>query len=149
MKTRKIQRCANRMVVNGYDLTASMPFTDIIRRARKTLRVLTFTISALFINALVAPDIWAIQDGLEKKRQAEKIILSGTPEQQFNQALLKLQAVAGDKQKVINEYMEKQYTLLMDILLTLRALRFPPMVRGSLQDLPTIRQKFGIWIAAS
>lgn len=116
MKTVEIQQNSNRIVVDGYDLTASMPLTDMIRKARKTLRVFTFTISALFVNALVAPDVWAIQDGLEKKRQAEQIILSGSPEQQFNQALLKLQSVAGDKQQVISDRLENESGILDAVL---------------------------------
>jgi transglutaminase-like putative cysteine protease len=71
--------------------------TAVIRSARKNLRVFTYVISALLLNAIMLPDVMAIQDGLEKNRQAEAIALRGTPEQKMNQALLKLQEISARK----------------------------------------------------
>ena len=116
MKHLDIKNQSNRIIVDGRDMTAATPLTEMIRGARKTLRVIAFTTSALFVNALVTPDVLAIQDGREKKRQAEQIILSGTPEQQFNQALLKLQSIASEKNRVLSDRVKSESGIFDSIL---------------------------------
>lgn len=138
MKNLDIHAQETPVIIDGRDVTYAMPLTGLIRRARKTLRVFTFTISALFINALVTPDVWAIQDGLEKQRQAEKILLSGTPAEQFNQALLKLQAITGDKQQLIAERLENESGILDAIL------SFLGLSQIQLEDTDQLEQLYGL-----
>jgi hypothetical protein len=79
------------------------PLTQTIRSARKSARAITYIISVLFLHAVVVPDVSAVQDGLEKARQAEAIVLQGTPEQKMNQGLLKLQELSERKKTKLAE----------------------------------------------
>ena len=134
MKHLDIQKHSNSIIVNGVDMTTATPLTGLIRRARKTLRIVALTTSALFVNALVTPDLLAIQDGMEKKKKAEQIILSGTPEQQFNQALLKLQSIASKKNKTLSERVKNESGVFDSIL------SFLGMSRLQLEEIDQLKQ---------
>lgn len=85
-----------------------MPLTHSIRTMRKALRAFSLMMSLIFVHALVVPDLWVIQDGIEKHRQQSKITLTGSPEQQMNQALNKLQTLATDKHQSVRKRLEEE-----------------------------------------
>ncbi|WP_019605293.1 transglutaminase-like domain-containing protein [Teredinibacter turnerae] len=119
-----------------------LSLTSIIRTARKSLRVFTWCISALLLNAVMVPDIFAIQDGLEKERQAQKIVLQGTDTQKLNQALAKIQTLSAEKQAIISQRIQEESGFLDDVLelfglsqLTLEDINGLQQLHGMLNDL--------------
>lgn len=109
------------------------PLTLKIREARRSLRATVYAVIALFINALVAPDVFAIQDGMEKANQAREIVLSGSPEQKLNQALVKLQEQAKEANDSIADRLASE-SGFMDAVFS-----FLGMSRIQLEDIDQIK----------
>lgn len=103
--------------------TINPSLMDAIRSARRTLRATVYGVSLLFINALVAPDVFAIQDGIRKDELRNRIVLTGSAEQKLNQALLKLQESSREKHQAIANRLEAESCLLDSVLSFLRLSR--------------------------
>lgn len=92
------------------------PLTLKIRQSKKFLRLTVFSITLLFVHALIAPDVFAIQENMHEGSEARKIVLSGSPEQKMNQALVKVQEIANEAQKTISQRLAEESGLLDSIL---------------------------------
>ena len=92
------------------------PFTQTLRQAKRSMRTAcAVAIFALF-HALLFPHLATAQAALEQKKAAERITLQGTPEQQLNQALVKVQDIAHQKQRTIAERLAEESGLFNSVL---------------------------------
>ncbi|MGQ9427586.1 transglutaminase-like domain-containing protein [Gilvimarinus sp. F26214L] len=107
---------------------------EAIRTPRRSLRVFAGAICVLMVNALMAPQIFAIGEELERERQANAIVLRGTNEQKLNQGLLKVQEIAARKQARLAERVQNESGMLDSVL------SFVGLSQLTLEDVAQIRE---------
>ncbi|WP_051264096.1 transglutaminase-like domain-containing protein [Teredinibacter turnerae] len=90
--------------------------TGAIRGAQRALRVFAWLMSLLFMNALLVPHVYAIRDGIEKEERRKAMEYYGTPDQVMNQALLKLQRLAADKNHTLSSRIAEKNSWLDSLL---------------------------------
>jgi hypothetical protein len=72
--------------------------TAWLRNAKRSMRMACVVSIFALIHAVLFPHLAMAQAGLAEQEAAEKIVFTGSPEQQMNQALLKVQETVSEKQ---------------------------------------------------
>lgn len=94
----------------------SVPLTQMLREAKRSMRLFCYVSIFALLHAALFPHLAAAQAASEQREAAERIVLQGTPDQQLNQALLKVQEIADSKQHTIAERMADESGLLDSVL---------------------------------
>lgn len=95
---------------------SGQPLTAALREARHLMRFFSLVGIVTMLHCLLFVEL-AVAAEVHHRAQAEKqIVLQGSPEQQLNQALLKVQEIADTKQRTITQRLADESNLLNSLL---------------------------------
>jgi len=86
----------------------SVPLIWWMRKTASFMRVACSVTLVVFLNACLFPYALMAQEAIEQQQESEKIVLTGSAEEQLNEALIKVQDIASETHQLLAERLEEE-----------------------------------------